>query len=83
MIDGIEHYAEKIGNRWDAKEEKYAARLKEDRLLRLQGWNVFRVGNWEVKEPTRLELVLDELRRFIGFESPPIPPPLDDEDIPF
>jgi hypothetical protein len=44
---------------------------------------VFRVGNWEVKEPTRLELVLDELRRFIGFESPPIPPPLDDEDIPF
>ena len=83
MLDGIEHYAEKIGVRWDAKEEKYAARLKEDRWLRIQGWNVFRVGNWEVKERDRLEQVLDELRMFIGFEAPHTPPPLDYEDIAF
>ena len=84
MIDGIEHYAQKIGNRWDAKEEKYAARLKEDRLLRMQGWNVFRIGNWETKDADKLDQVLNELRKFIGFEEPPILPSLQlDEDIPF
>lgn len=84
MIDGIEHYADLVGKRWDAKEEKYAARLKEDRLLRIQGWDVFRVGNWEVKDPERLAQVLDELQLFIGFDAPPSPPPLiDHEDIPF
>lgn len=84
MIDGIEHYAQKVGNRWDAKEEKYAARLKEDRLLRMQGWNVFRIGNWETKDADKLDQVLNELRKFIGFEEPPILPSLQlDEDIPF
>jgi very-short-patch-repair endonuclease len=71
LLDGIQHYAKQVGGRWDADEQVYAARLKEDRLLRVQGWNVFRVGNWEVKDSSRRAQVLEELRGFIDFEHPP------------
>jgi very-short-patch-repair endonuclease len=70
LLDGIQHYAAKVNGRWDADEETYAARLKEDRLLRLQGWEVFRVGNWEIRDETRLSAVLEELRMLIGFQEP-------------
>jgi very-short-patch-repair endonuclease len=74
MIDGIEHYAKQGRGGWDADEEKYAARLREDRLLRTEGWHIFRLGNWEVKDEGRRKKALQELREFIGFEmpSPPI-----------
>jgi very-short-patch-repair endonuclease len=70
MIDGIEHYAKQGRGGWDADEEKYAARLREDRLLRTEGWHVFRLGNWEVKDEGRRKKALQELREFIGFEMP-------------
>ncbi|WP_437587891.1 hypothetical protein [Sorangium sp. So ce1000] len=87
QVDGIEHYAERVGDRWDANEERYAARLKEDRLLRMQGWNIFRIGNWETRDPARLKQVLEELRMFIGFEYALAPKEQDDygsdDEIPF
>jgi very-short-patch-repair endonuclease len=76
LLDGIQHYANKVNGRWDADEQTYAARLKEDRLLRLQGWEVFRVGNWEIRDKTRLSAVLEELRMFVGFPEPILPPPM-------
>jgi very-short-patch-repair endonuclease len=86
LLDGIQHYAKQQGNRWDADEEKYATRLKEDRWLSLQGWEVFRIGNWELRDESRRNQVLEELREFIGFQEPPIPieePDDDDDDLPF
>lgn len=86
-IDGIEHYADKQSDgRWIASETKYAARLREDRLLRTLGWQVFRVGNWEVRNELDRSGILEELRHFVGFDEPPQIPPLSsqlDEDIPF
>lgn len=73
MIDGIEHYAKQGRGGWDADEETYAARLREDRLLRTEGWHVFRLGNWEVKDDTRRKKALEELREFIGFDMPKAP----------
>lgn len=73
MIDGIEHYAKQGRGGWDADEETYAARLREDRLLRTEGWHVFRLGNWEVKDDARRKKALEELREFIGFDVSTIP----------
>lgn len=73
QVDDIEHYAEKVDGRWDANEERYAARLKEDRLLRMQGWHIFRLSNWETRDRDRLKAVLRELRLFVGFERPVSP----------
>ncbi len=83
QVDSIEHYAEKVNERWDANEERYAARLKEDRLLRMQGWNIFRLGNWETRDPERLKQVLEELRMFIGFEHVPVAKVEERDDVAF
>jgi hypothetical protein len=41
-------------------------------MLRVQGWEVFRIGNWELKDDVRRKKVLDELREFMDFDTPPI-----------
>ena len=66
LIDDISHYANKAGNRWDANETQYANRLKEDRKLRKEGWDVFRVSNWEIRNDGIPEILVD-LRSFLGF----------------
>jgi hypothetical protein len=82
LLDDIGHYAKKPNTIWYADEEKYSARLREDRLLRTQGWNVFRISNYETKDPDRLNQALDELRMFIGFDEPPILEE-DNDELPF
>ena len=49
-----------------ANEEQYSKRLKEDRKLRKESWEVFRVSNWEVREDHTGE-VLNDLKDHIGF----------------
>jgi hypothetical protein len=67
LIDDISHYAIKRGNQWIADEETYSKRLEEDRKLQVEGWNIFRVSNWEVKQNRVPEIVID-LQKFIGFQ---------------
>ena len=66
MIDDISHYAIKYGNQWIADEKTYSKRLEEDRKLQVEGWKIFRVSNWEVKQHKKGEIVID-LQKFIGF----------------
>jgi len=67
LVDDISHYAVKGDLRWDASEENYSKRLKEDRKLRKEDWQVFRVSNWELRDDSRVEEILQDLREFIGF----------------
>ncbi len=66
LIDDISHYAIKRGNQWIADEKNYSKRLEEDRKLQVEGWNIFRVSNWEVRQNKVSEIVID-LQKFIGF----------------
>ncbi len=81
LVDDISHYAIKSGIRWDASESAYSKRLKEDRKLRKEGWEVFRLTNWEVKNDSLLPEILSDLKEFIGFEEAKIVPT--EEEIPF
>ena len=67
LVDDIKHYAIQKGVRWDANEESYAKRLKEDRKLQNENWHVFRVSNWELRDKEKVEAILEDLRDFIGF----------------
>ena len=68
LVDDISHYAQITGDHWHADEERYSMRLREDRKLYREGWQVFRVSNWEMRkgEETVLEM-LDDLQAHIGF----------------
>ena len=68
LIDDISHYAVKKGQRWVADEESYSKRLEEDRKLQAEGWKIFRVSNWEIKQNKVMEILLD-LQKFIGFQQ--------------
>ena len=76
LIDGIQHYATKHGSKWIASEEEYAKRLVEDRFLRSNDWEVFRISNWELRDwkndiqriNGRANRVFHELEEFVGFE---------------
>ncbi|MFZ6028052.1 MAG: hypothetical protein ACOYYS_10080 [Chloroflexota bacterium] len=68
LVDDIGHYAKKVNTSWQADEENYSKRLKEDRKLRREGWNVFRISNWEMRNDKITDEILDDLRLFIGFE---------------
>lgn len=67
LVDDIGHYARKIGTRWDADEEAYSKRLKEDRRLRKEGWQVFRVSNWEIRKESFIPEILSDLQEYIDF----------------
>ena len=67
LVDDISHYAKKMGGRWDADEEAYSKRLKEDRKLRKEGWEVFRVGNWELHREADESEILSDLQEHLGF----------------
>lgn len=68
LIDGIQHYAKKRNNVWEASEEQYSNRLAEDRFLRLNAWEVFRVSNWELRDPERRAIAMQDFEKQIGFE---------------
>ncbi|SRR5258708_15678705 len=67
LIDDIGHFGRKKDDLWLADEESYAKRLKEDRELRHEQWQVFRVSNWEMRNPSLVLQILDDLRELIGF----------------
>ncbi|VEP15154.1 conserved hypothetical protein [Hyella patelloides LEGE 07179] len=71
LIDDISHYGIKNEKYWFASEESYSKRLKEDRKLSSEGWQVFRISNWELKQSNNsqiLDNIVVELKNFIGFE---------------
>lgn len=67
MIDDIGHYAVKRDNLWLADEASYSSRLDEDRKLQVEGWLVYRVSNWEIKDSQKIEEILLNLQKVIGF----------------
>lgn len=67
LIDDISHYAVKSGTQWIANEESYSNRLKEDRKLQAEGWKIFRVSNWEIRNQDKRQEILIDLQKLIGF----------------
>jgi hypothetical protein len=67
LIDDISHYAVKSGSQWLADQESYSGRLKEDRKLQIEGWCVYRVSNWEIRDSQKLNEAILDLQRLIGF----------------
>jgi len=68
LVDDISHYGKKENsNLWLADEEGYSKRLKEDRKLRKEGWEVFRISNWEIRNNNLMPEILNDLKDFIGF----------------
>jgi very-short-patch-repair endonuclease len=61
LIDDISHYAKKNYLYWNADEEKYSMRLKEDRKLRKEGWEVFRISNWEIRNEQYISEIVNDL----------------------
>lgn len=69
LVDDISHYAVKKESIWRADEQSYSKRLKEDRKLRRENWQVFRVSNWELRDEEKIPDILEDLRKFIGFQE--------------
>lgn len=67
LIDDVGHYAVKWNGLWIADEASYARRLDEDRKLQLEGWHVYRVSNWEIRDPHKVSEILINLQKIIGF----------------
>jgi hypothetical protein len=65
LIDDISHYAKKNYSYWNADQEKYSMRLKEDRKLRKERWNVFRISNWELRQGEFIKELSDDLLDYI------------------
>lgn len=70
LVDDISHYGVKEKLIWRADEESYSKRLKEDRKLSTENWQVFRVSNWELRDQEKIPGILEDLRKFIGFQEP-------------
>jgi hypothetical protein len=67
LVDDIGHYAVKRDGLWIADEVSYSKRLDEDRKLRTEGWYVYRISNWEIKDPQKVAEILLDLQKVIGF----------------
>jgi hypothetical protein len=67
LIDDIGHYAVKRGGQWVADEETYSKRLEEDRRLQIEGWRIFRISNWEIRDANRLGEILASLQKMLIF----------------
>lgn len=57
-VDGSQHYSRDGGQRPDSA--KYAAMMAGDRDLRLRGYEVFRFGHDELKDPAEAQALLKE-----------------------
>ncbi|WP_427159825.1 hypothetical protein ACQFX9_28210 [Aliinostoc sp. HNIBRCY26] len=72
FIDDISHYATPIRSindgRWLASEEEYSNNLRQDRKLMIEGWNVIRFSNWEIKHKESLNQIMIDLSELIDFE---------------
>ncbi len=67
LVDDRGHYATKASSAWVPSDERYSQRLKEDRWLRKERWEVFRVSNWEMREANTLVEIMQDLRDFVDF----------------
>lgn len=67
LIDDIGHFAIKRNGLWMADESSYSSRLDEDRKLRVEGWHVYRVSNWEMRDPQKINEILLNLQKVICF----------------
>jgi hypothetical protein len=67
LIDDISHYATKGQGHWLADQESYSKRLKEDRKLQKESWQVFRISNWELRSSDKTQDALKDLREFMQF----------------
>ncbi|MEO0842292.1 MAG: hypothetical protein AAF063_25760 [Cyanobacteria bacterium J06643_5] len=67
LVDDISHYGQKKEFKWYADEESYAKRLKEDRKLRIENWQVFRVSNWELRDNKNIQLIVEYFKELVGF----------------
>jgi very-short-patch-repair endonuclease len=67
FLDDIGHYGKKHNDLWLADEESYFKGLVEERTLRQQGWEVFRISNFEVKQDLKLDDLLENMRFFLDF----------------
>lgn len=56
-LDGRQHYADEQGS---ASPERYARMMREDRRLRLAGYEVFRIGGWELADTSGGAALLDK-----------------------
>lgn len=61
LIDDINHYAQKNYEYWNADESKYSKRLREDRKLRKERWEVFRISNWEIRQEKLMFEIVNDL----------------------
>ena len=50
QVDDISHYASKKNDVWLADEASYLKTLRDERDLRHERWQVFRVSNYEIKD---------------------------------
>lgn len=71
LIDDISHYAKEVGSprqkRWDANEQAYSKTLQQYRKLCKEGWQVFRVSNWEIRNEELITEILTDLREYMDF----------------
>lgn len=71
LIDDIRHYAKEVSSlgqkRWDANEQAYSKTLQEYRKLCKEGWQVFRVSNWEIRNEELITEILTDLREYMDF----------------
>ena len=54
-LDGIEHYSDKTGR---ADPKKYAEMMREDRRVRLAGYEVYRFGGQDFVDKNSAKLLL-------------------------
>lgn len=67
-VDGVQHYARQVdepsmrkpGPVWLADPERYALMVAEDRQLALQGYEVYRIGRRELRDPQAGQALLTE-----------------------
>ena len=69
LIDDIGHYARQNYSYWNADEEKYSMRLKEDRKLRKEGWEVFRISNWEIRNQQYISEIINDLLDYFEIDK--------------
>ena len=66
-VDGKHHYADTSGR---ASPGRYAETVREDRAIRLDGYEVFRFGGAELEGPAGERLVDDFFDRLLARHSP-------------
>jgi very-short-patch-repair endonuclease len=65
-VDGKQHYSHTDGR---ASPELYARMVREDRALRLAGYEIYRFGGYELADADAATLLLEFFRRLLGIHG--------------